>query len=67
MPNWLHNAVPFSNGKPASCNRYESDRLTTTCEAGNFNQSNVYRCDRFIYATDEKSILNEVRALFGYF
>jgi len=60
VPNWLQIAIPFSNGKPATCNRYESIRLTTECDAGHFNQSSIYRCDKFVYATQEKSILNEV-------
>lgn len=60
IPNWLQDAVPFANGKPAACNRYQTDSFTTECGAGKFNQSNIHRCDQFIFETREKSILNEV-------
>lgn len=59
VPDWLENAVPFSNGKPASCNRYESHNFTTECVAARFNESSIQRCDEFIYETTEKSIMNE--------
>ncbi|KAG4067214.1 hypothetical protein HA402_000205 [Bradysia odoriphaga] len=58
-PDWLENVVPFSNGKPTSCNRYESNNFTYECVAAKFNESSIQRCDEFIYETAETSIVSE--------
>lgn len=65
---WLPNAVPFSNGKPMKCSRYEYLRDTQFaplqyCPKEKFNQSSVELCshNQFVFKNDEKSIQNEVR------
>lgn len=66
-PNWLANAVPFTDDKPNKCHRYkfnhynESDNLSSFCPAIYFNQSIIERCDKFVYKTDEETILSEVK------
>lgn len=66
-PNWLEYSTPFKNGRPSSCQRFESIHNSTTssdlsCEIGSFNRSLVSNCVEgpMLFRTDELSIVNEV-------
>lgn len=56
---WLEFTVPFKDGKPSECYRYEANIDNPTCTADNFNQSSAILCNDFIYKGDEKTIVNE--------
>lgn len=64
-PAWLENSVPFENGLPENCHRFEriSDiKETRQCDMESFNRSAVLNCDNgpMVFRTDELSIVNEV-------
>lgn len=65
-PDWLHNAMPFENKKPVHCQRYAFNSTNhgslwlSECTKDDFDSSNILRCNKFKYRTDEISILNEV-------
>lgn len=74
QPAWLPLAVPFDNdasGMPDRCSRYRPIDAETAvlrrngsakavCPATAFNQSTVMRCDEFVFASDEVTIVNAV-------
>lgn len=64
QPDWLKYAIPFKDGNPENCRRYEINENVTSimCDAHSFNHSNIRNCayDTLIYHTDEVSIINEV-------
>ncbi|EDS45427.1 organic cation transporter [Culex quinquefasciatus] len=63
LPAWISNSVPFINGAPSRCERYElssnpaQDKLS--CDAADFDADAVIRCDSFIYEDDEVTIARE--------
>lgn len=57
-PNWIQNAVPFDDNNPSKCYRY-TFLNNTECLANSFD-SNIYRCDEFMYNTKDKTLVNEV-------
>lgn len=68
-PDWLPSAVPFTpDGQPERCGRYlsvEADSRTDyahlSCVSSVcFNRSQVDRCDEFVFATDEVTIVSAV-------
>lgn len=67
---WLRFAVPFGpSGKAASCERYRyvgglTDGGRPTCDERAFNRSHIEKCERFVYDSDEVTIVNEVRVRF---
>lgn len=70
-PPWLPNVVPYKHEKPTKCRRYERRPSENTthlrsargdkCPADDYNHAVEVKCDRFVYKTDEVTILNEVR------
>lgn len=63
-PEWLTNAVPYTNEKPAVCLRFqpvnESVNQEGHCESGDFNRDVLYACeDGYVYDTDKISIVND--------
>lgn len=62
-PEWLANAVPYKNNKPANCDRYKPFHNDSTpglyCGAKDFDHSNVVRCDRFVYESEEVTIVKD--------
>lgn len=63
---WLRYAVPFDRtGKPASCERYRyvgglTDGGQPECGETAFNRSQIEKCERFVYDTEEVTIVKEV-------
>lgn len=69
---WLQYAVPYQNGHPDRCNRYQfiatADNSTSlTCSASNFNRSNVIRCEEFIIKNYEQHSMARVGQYFDIF
>lgn len=64
-PEWLSHAVPYVNGVPTRCTRYESTITNSSqCWDENaFDVETVIACDDWVYETEEKTILNEVKVL----
>lgn len=61
-PKWLSNAIPYKNDKPAKCHRYRSfhnDSLPGLCNAQDFDRSNVVRCEKFVYESEEVTIVKD--------
>lgn len=58
-PNWIENAVPFDDGNPSTCYRYKF-LDDTECSATSFDKTNIYRCDEYMYNTNDKTLVNEV-------
>ncbi|KAF5282997.1 hypothetical protein FQA39_LY04868 [Lamprigera yunnana] len=57
-PQWLINAVPFNNGKPSRCTKFQHNP-NSTCTIENFNNDTVEKCNEYIYETTEKSIMQD--------
>lgn len=64
-PEWLSHAVPFVNGVPSRCTRYESSTTNSSqCwDENEFQHDNVVSCSDWVFETDERTILNEVNIL----
>lgn len=64
-PSWLVNAVPYTQDVPNKCDMflYNSTEIIAneTCPASDFDRNEITRCSSFIYKTEEKSILQEVK------
>ncbi|KAJ6646044.1 Organic cation transporter 1, partial [Pseudolycoriella hygida] len=59
---WISNAVPTVDGKFSKCERFTPLSVHTEQESvcpWTFNQSEVIRCNEFVYLTDEHLLLNE--------
>ncbi|KAK5650230.1 hypothetical protein RI129_001259 [Pyrocoelia pectoralis] len=56
--NWLQNAIPFVNDQPAKCTRFLYLN-STDCNYLDFNRSVLERCDKYVYATTETTILHD--------
>lgn len=59
--------MPYQKGKPLHCERYafnstnhDGSHWKSECKKDDFDSSNILRCNKFIYRTDEISVLNEV-------
>lgn len=63
---WLKYSVPFQNGKPNSCHRFDTiwnvDVNETKCNTDTFNRSSISNCANgtMIFRTNDVSILNQV-------
>ncbi|XP_044259279.1 solute carrier family 22 member 3-like [Tribolium madens] len=60
-PPWLQNAVPFDGKVPDKCIKYAingTDDFANCTETSNFT-TKVEKCNKFVYKTREKSILQE--------
>lgn len=71
---WLQNAIPSGrNHQPSRCQRYpliSNSNISLagpTCPASMFNKSSTYKCDRFVFDTDEINIANDVSWKYFYF
>ena len=68
QPEWLSYAVPFTDDKPSSCERYplsfrDRDTLTyneTACSPDMFDNSTTVKCPEWVFETEEWTIANEV-------
>lgn len=68
---WLRYAVPFKNNRPEKCVRYNYNNTraidtssgSEQCLASIFNQSDVIKCNDFIFKTDEHRIMKEVNRM----
>ncbi|KAF5287122.1 hypothetical protein FQA39_LY16045 [Lamprigera yunnana] len=59
-PAWLINAVPFKDGNPLKCSKYQRiNRTSIQCTSADFNKSILEGCDSFIYETPDISILHD--------
>ncbi|KAF5303515.1 hypothetical protein FQR65_LT08214 [Abscondita terminalis] len=55
---WLMNAVPFKEGKPAKCTKFQNID-GSTCNSSSFNNSIHETCNSFVYETPVKSIIDD--------
>lgn len=66
MAPWVKDAVPFRGNKPWKCKRFEnvmSTKFNTNVEcATTFNSKEVINCREWVFATNEVTIVREVRA-----
>lgn len=73
-PQWLRNAVPFDQGQPKSCSRYQyyqnetrntfvNDSVSSDCPIDNFDHGKVEICDKFVYKSPEITISHDVGML----
>ena len=74
-PDWLQNAVPFhqhdSRPVPRRCLRFaprnlsllsdNSEQNVTSCSPESFDNHSVIRCNEWVYAGEETTVLREVR------
>jgi hypothetical protein len=74
-PDWLQNAVPFhehdARSVPRRCLRFafrnlslladDTERNVSSCSPESFDNHSVVRCDEWVYAEEETTILREVR------
>ena len=63
-PPWLPNAVPFANDAPSKCMKFVINNATENfenCNKASDFTTQTQRCHSFVYKTQEKSILQEVR------
>lgn len=58
-PEWLSNAVPYSNGEPATCTRFVVENLTDSCSTTVFTKR-IESCNAWVYDSEYTTILNEV-------
>ncbi|KAK4883405.1 hypothetical protein RN001_006724 [Aquatica leii] len=57
---WLMNAVPFKDGKPERCAKYQQiNKSGSSCAISDFNTSIIEKCERFVYETPEISIMHD--------
>lgn len=65
-PDWLEYTVPFKNGKPDKCYRFDvvqnKDDSKNECNIDSFNRSSFSYCanDAMVYRTNDVSIVKEV-------
>lgn len=65
MPRWLRNAVPFKDDQPWKCKRYSSKSSgssfinDTECPIA-FDKTETVECNKWIFATEEITIVNDV-------
>lgn len=65
-PDWLEYSVPFKNGKPEKCYRFDVvqnvNASENECNIYSFNRSAFSYCakDVMVYRTDDVSIVKEV-------
>ncbi|XP_046480502.1 organic cation/carnitine transporter 2-like [Neodiprion pinetum] len=57
-PLWLPNAVPYTDGKPATCSRFTVQNVTDSCLTTVFT-NDTEPCDAWVYDPEEITILNE--------
>lgn len=67
---WLPYAVPYKNNKPKYCERYhmiEEANITNdaNCSEINFDDRTVEACNKYVYKSDERTILIDVSTLYG--
>jgi len=69
-PEWLLNAVPYKDGKPSPCERYQPwDNSTSAdgspannknaCSPDIFDSNSVVKCRQWVFDTEELTIANE--------
>lgn len=64
--NWLKFAVPFNNGQPARCERFQyipkigGDADANACSEQNFNSSQIVQCDEILVKNNEQRLLSRV-------
>lgn len=68
-PDWLNYAIPFRNGRPEKCSRYAASHASIAyrseyCTPSLFNQSEIIRCNEYVFKTNEYRIMKEVRRPF---
>lgn len=62
-PPWLPGAVPYKRNTPALCDQHvfnSSELNNKTCSYDDFDKTRIFRCESFVYKTQERSILQEV-------
>ena len=71
-PEWLRDAVPYTDDKPSSCDRYRSFNAShaaaaefaanneTACWPDIFDNSTTVKCQEWVFDTEELTIANEV-------
>lgn len=64
-PDWLNATIPYIDGRPQPCYRYEYvpplEMNIAACSAENFNQSNVVRCNSFIIRNNQETLASHVK------
>lgn len=64
MAPWVRNAVPFRENKPWKCRRFKKTTNINfnrnECTAS-FNSQEAENCDEWVFASDEVTIVKEVR------
>lgn len=65
-PFWLYNAVPYVDGDPEKCYRYQNlaTNVSLPIEFCPFERSNEVKCNQFIYEDEERTIVNDVSKIF---
>lgn len=56
-PSWWTEAIPSVEGEPATCEKYK--RVNTSVQSCSFNKKIIERCERYVYATSERSMLHD--------
>lgn len=68
---WLKNAIPFYKDHPSTCDRYSpavhNDTHYRMCPSNLFVNTSIERCDKFVFDTEDVTILQEVSILFYFF
>lgn len=63
MPSWIRKAVPFKHEKPWKCKRFKPSSKAefsgNECRTS-FNPHEEKDCDKWVFATDEVTIVKEV-------
>lgn len=63
---WLKRAIPYKDGRPDACSRYESiGSANGTCSERNFNRSRVVTCDEYVTKDNERRLLFHVKSLYS--
>ncbi|XP_065157242.1 organic cation transporter protein-like [Atheta coriaria] len=52
---WVQYSVPYKNGLPSKCQRYQ--RTDTRCNGWAFNRNQTVGCDRFVYRNKDDSTI----------
>lgn len=65
-PDWLQQAVPFDSdsGKPKKCTKYHfvsnSSSFNNTCGPKSFDINSHEKCDKWVFADTERTIVSDV-------
>lgn len=61
-PDWLEHAIPFKDGHPDQCTRYQFiGSVDSKCAEEDFNRSQILACDGYIMKNNEQRLLSHVR------